>query len=68
MGKMGGLSKIRRVCSHPQSLAQCRACSPEHLRTWRRFPSRATRKAAARARDEDGTAALAGDAAPSYTV
>ncbi|HZF31804.1 MAG TPA: prephenate dehydratase [Gammaproteobacteria bacterium] len=63
MGKMGGLSKIRRVCSHPQSLAQCRAWLAEHLTDVEKIPVASNAEAARRARDEDGTAALAGDAA-----
>ena len=63
MGKMDGLSKIRRVCSHPQSLAQCRAWLAEHLTDVEKIPVASNAEAARRARDEDGTAALAGDAA-----
>ena len=31
MGTMGSLARIERVCSHPQSLAQCREWLDEHL-------------------------------------
>ena len=31
MGKMSSLGSIERVCSHPQSLAQCRGWLEEHL-------------------------------------
>ena len=31
MGTMNALGRIVRVCSHPQSLAQCRAWLEEHL-------------------------------------
>jgi chorismate mutase/prephenate dehydratase len=63
MGKMDGLAKIKRVCSHPQSLAQCRAWLAEHLPDVERIPATSNAEAARRARDEAGTAALAGDAA-----
>jgi chorismate mutase/prephenate dehydratase len=63
MGGMDGLSKIRRICSHPQSLAQCRAWLAEHLPDVEKIPVGSNAEAARRARDEDGTAALAGDAA-----
>jgi chorismate mutase/prephenate dehydratase len=63
MGKMDGLKAIRRVCSHPQSLAQCRAWLAEHLADVEKIPVASNAEAARRARDEDGTAALAGDAA-----
>jgi chorismate mutase/prephenate dehydratase len=63
MGKMQDLREIRRVCSHPQSLAQCRAWLAEHLPTVELIPLASNAEAARRARDEDGTAALAGEAA-----
>src|SRR5262245_56133569 len=31
MGRMAGIGEIQRVCSHPQSLAQCRGWLAEHL-------------------------------------
>ena len=31
MGGMDSLAKIKRICSHPQSLAQCRGWLDEHL-------------------------------------
>jgi chorismate mutase/prephenate dehydratase len=63
MGRMRSLGEIRRVCSHPQSLAQCRGWLKEHLRDVETVPVASNAEAARRARDEDGTAALAGDAA-----
>ena len=63
MGKMKGLQKIARVCSHPQSLAQCRQWLDEHLPNIERVPVTSNAEAARRARDEDGTAAIAGEAA-----
>jgi chorismate mutase/prephenate dehydratase len=63
MGKMADLRSVRRVCSHPQSLAQCRAWLAEHLPGVELVPVASNAEAARRARDEDGTAALAGEAA-----
>jgi chorismate mutase/prephenate dehydratase len=63
MGRMKGLPKILRVCSHPQSLAQCRQWLDEHLPNIERIPVSSNAEAARRARDEDGTAAIAGEAA-----
>ena len=64
MGRMQALEKIVRVCSHPQSLAQCRQLARRALAGRRaRAVSAATPKRARRARDEDGTAAIAGEAA-----
>ncbi|HEX7115900.1 MAG TPA: prephenate dehydratase [Steroidobacter sp.] len=63
MGQMRGLEKIVRVCSHQQSLAQCRHWLDEHLPGVERIPVSSNAEAARRARDEDGTAAIAGQAA-----
>jgi chorismate mutase/prephenate dehydratase len=63
MGRMRNLREIRRLCSHPQSLAQCRGWLKEHLPDVETVPVASNAEAARRARDEDGTAALAGDAA-----
>jgi chorismate mutase/prephenate dehydratase len=63
MGQMKGLQKIVRVCSHPQSLAQCRQWLDEHLPNIERVPVSSNAEAARRARDEEGTAAIAGEAA-----
>jgi chorismate mutase/prephenate dehydratase len=63
MGAMHGLEKIVRVCSHQQSLAQCRQWLDEHLPGVERAPASSNAEAARRARDEDGTAAIAGSAA-----
>ena len=63
MGRMQGLQKILRVCSHPQSLAQCRHWLDENLPTIERVPVSSNAEAARRARDEEGTAAIAGEAA-----
>jgi chorismate mutase/prephenate dehydratase len=63
MGKMKGLEKIERVCSHPQSLAQCRQWLDEHMPGIERVPASSNAEAARRARDEEGTAAIAGQSA-----
>ena len=63
MGKMTALEKIARVCSHQQSLAQCRQWLDEHLPSVERVPVSSNAEAARRARDEDGTAAIAGQTA-----
>ena len=63
MGKMKGLESIQRVISHPQSLAQCRGWLDEHLSKAERIAASSNAEAARRARDEDGTAAIAGTVA-----
>jgi chorismate mutase/prephenate dehydratase len=63
MGRMTMLGDIRRVCTHPQSLAQCRGWLQEHLAIVERVPVSSNAEAARRARDEEGTAAIAGAAA-----
>jgi chorismate mutase / prephenate dehydratase len=63
MGRMHGLTEIVRVCSHQQSLAQCRHWLDEHLPNVERVPVSSNAEAARRARDEAGTAAIAGQAA-----
>jgi chorismate mutase/prephenate dehydratase len=63
MGKMSALEDIRRVCSHPQALAQCRGWLDEHLSDAERVPASSNAEGARRARDERGTAAIAGDTA-----
>jgi chorismate mutase/prephenate dehydratase len=63
MGAMTSLADIKRVCAHPQALAQCRGWLAEHLPTVERMPVGSNAEGARRARDEDGTAAIAGVAA-----
>ena len=63
MGRMTMLGDIRRVCGHPQSLAQCRGWLQEHMPTVERVPVSSNAEGARRARDEEGTAAIAGAAA-----
>ena len=63
MGNMNALGRIVRICSHPQSLAQCRGWLQEHLPSVELVPAASNGEAARRARDERGTAAIAGETA-----
>ena len=63
MGRMGDLGQIARVCSHPQSLAQCRGWLNEHLPSVERVAVSSNAEGARRARDEVGSAAIAGQTA-----
>jgi chorismate mutase/prephenate dehydratase len=63
MGRMTDLAQISRICSHAQSLAQCRGWLNEHLPNIERVPVASNAEAARRARDEVGTAAIAGKTA-----
>lgn len=63
MGTMGSLGRIERVCSHPQSLAQCRVWLDEHLPNVERVAVSSNAEGARRARDERGSAAIAGETA-----
>ena len=63
MGAMSSLGRIVRICSHPQSLAQCRVWLEEHLPNVELVPVSSNAEGARRARDESGTAAIAGETA-----
>lgn len=63
MGLMDSLETIKRVCSHQQSLAQCRIWLREYLPEVDVIGVSSNAEAARRARDEKGTAAIAGSAA-----
>jgi chorismate mutase/prephenate dehydratase len=63
MGRVSMLSDVRRVCGHAQSLAQCRGWLQEHMPTVERIAVSSNAEGARRARDEEGTAAIAGAAA-----
>jgi chorismate mutase / prephenate dehydratase len=63
MGKMAALGRIERICSHPQSLAQCRVWLDDHLPNVERVAVSSNAEGARRARDEQGTAAIAGETA-----
>jgi chorismate mutase / prephenate dehydratase len=60
MGKMSGFEAIKRICAHPQALAQCRAWLDEQLPEVERVGVSSNAEGAWRARDERGTAAIAG--------
>lgn len=63
MGKMRDLAAIKRICSHSQSLAQCRGWLAQYLPSVEVIPVSSNAEAARRARDEEGTAAIAGESA-----
>jgi chorismate mutase/prephenate dehydratase len=63
MGRMRTLGEIERICSHQQALAQCRAWLDEHLPGIERVPVASNAEGARRARDEKGSAAIAGQTA-----
>src|SRR6186713_1821254 len=60
MGRMKDLAEVKRVCAHPQALGQCRGWLDEHLPGVERVPVSSNAEGARRARDEQGTAAIAG--------
>ena len=63
MGKMRDLQAVKRICAHAQALAQCRAWLDQHLPDVERIPMSSNGEGARRARDERGTAAIAGRSA-----
>ena len=63
MGKMSNLEAIKRICAHPQALAQCRAWLDDQLPEVERVGVSSNAEGARRARDEQGTAGIAGRAA-----
>jgi chorismate mutase / prephenate dehydratase len=63
MSRVKDLSEIKRVCAHPQALGQCRVWLEEHLSGVDLVPVSSNAEGARRARDEKGTAAVAGDVA-----
>ena len=63
MGRMQDLTAIKRVCAHAQALAQCRAWLDQHLPDAERIAVSSNGEGARRARDERGTAAVAGRSA-----
>ena len=63
MGRMKSLAAVKRICSHQQSLAQCREWMNEHLPEIEQVPVSSNAEAARRARDEQHTAAIAGETA-----
>ena len=63
MGNVPSLDRIERICAHPQALAQCRAWLDDHLPEVERISVSSNAEGARRARDEKGTAAIAGQTA-----
>ena len=63
MGRVDSLEHVQRICAHAQALAQCRAWMDEYLPSAERVPVGSNAEGARRARDEKGTAAIAGQAA-----
>ncbi|NIR59183.1 MAG: prephenate dehydratase [Gammaproteobacteria bacterium] len=63
LSKARRLEDIERVAAHQQALAQTREWLDAHLPRVERIPMSSNAEAARRARDETGTAALAGDGA-----
>ena len=63
LGRLESLEKIERVCAHEQALAQCRGWLREFLPHVELIGVSSNAVGARRARDEDGTAAIGGDAA-----
>jgi chorismate mutase/prephenate dehydratase len=63
MGRMRDFASVARICAHPQALAQCRGWLDEHLPDVERVAVSSNAEGARRARDERGTAAIAGQAA-----
>jgi chorismate mutase/prephenate dehydratase len=63
MGRMESMAAIRKVYSHQQSLAQCRAWLEQRLPGIECVAVGSNAEAARSARDEEGAAAIAGDAA-----
>jgi chorismate mutase/prephenate dehydratase len=57
------IAKVKRVIAHPQALAQCRQWLVEHLPGVPTGAEASNARAAERARDESGVAAIAGQAA-----
>jgi len=63
MGRFGAIADIKRVCAHPQALAQCRGWLDDQIPDVERVPVASNAEGARRARDERGTAAIASRAA-----
>jgi chorismate mutase/prephenate dehydratase len=63
MGRMSGISDIKRICAHPQALAQCRGWLDDQVPDVERVAVASNAEGARRARDERGTAAIASRAA-----
>ena len=60
MARDKDMKHVQRVCAHPQALGQCRGWLDENLPGVDRVPVSSNAEGARRARDEKGTAAIAG--------
>ena len=60
MARDKDMKHVLRVCAHPQALGQCRGWLEENLPGVDRVPVSSNAEGARRARDEKGTAAIAG--------
>ncbi len=63
LGNVASLEKIQRICAHEQALAQCRGWLREYVADAELIGVSSNAVGARRARDEEGTAAIGGDAA-----
>jgi chorismate mutase/prephenate dehydratase len=63
MGQMRDFAGVTRVCAHAQALGQCRVWLDEHLPDAERVAVSSNAEGARRARDERGSAAIAGQSA-----
>jgi chorismate mutase/prephenate dehydratase len=63
IGLMDSMESIERICTHEQSMAQCRGWIREYLPQVELIGVSSNAIGARRARDEKGTAAIAGEAA-----
>jgi chorismate mutase/prephenate dehydratase len=63
LGRMQALEHIKRVCAHAQALGQCRGWLDQHLPEVERVAVSSNAEGARRARDEQGSAAIAGQTA-----
>jgi chorismate mutase/prephenate dehydratase len=60
MGRMAQIGGIARICAHPQALAQCRRWLDANLPGVPRIPVSSNSEGARQAREQEGTAAVAG--------
>jgi len=63
VGRMAGMGEVKRVCAHPQAFGQCRGWLLRHLPEAEHIAVSSNAEGARRARDESGTAAIAGEVA-----
>jgi chorismate mutase / prephenate dehydratase len=63
LGRMKSLEQVKRICAHAQALGQCRGWLDEHLPDVERVAVSSNAEGARRARDEQGSAAIAGQTA-----